>query len=251
MVLIAGGRWASSSSYDVRFAFLLQHRRRRGDSISNIQDEYNRSKQNHRNREIRNLQLANDSGFTLLYGSEASSSCRQQGGASPPQGNKKDRWSWSCCRRARRDARDGQAAFGEASGFRPRGGIYAQGPYRNRARSRSCWVRSRRSRRRRCRGEGEDRNADNTRVVAQNEKNLKIVFEAEIHQEKLSRALPGRRRETPRIHSRRTHERWEATEFIQVKIGNAGGLKARINGKATISGSPARWPTRSSPGRRI
>ena len=28
-----------------------------------------------------------------------------------------------------------------------------------------------------------------------------------------------------------TRERWEANELIQIKIGNAGGLKARINGK--------------------
>ena len=26
-------------------------------------------------------------------------------------------------------------------------------------------------------------------------------------------------------------ERWEATEYIQIKIGNAGGLKVRINGR--------------------
>ena len=75
-------------------------------------------------------------------------------------------------------------------------------------------------------------------MVAQNEKNLKIVFEAEFIQKSyLELYLDGAEKRRGFI-AAGTHERWEATEFIQVKIGNAGGLKARINGRDYNFGQP-------------
>lgn len=38
--------------------------------------------------------------------------------------------------------------------------------------------------------------------------------------------LPGRK------------ERWEANQLVQIKIGNAGGVKARVNGKEYSFGLP-------------
>ena len=35
-------------------------------------------------------------------------------------------------------------------------------------------------------------------------------------------------------------QRWEANEYIQVKIGNAGGVKATINGKDFVLGGENR-----------
>ncbi len=87
-------------------------------------------------------------------------------------------------------------------------------------------------------GEDEPKNlekkedlSDNTDVVAQNEKNLKIIFEAEFDEKSfIDIYLDGVRKKRGFI-PRGTVERWEASEIIQVKIGNAGGLKARINNR--------------------
>ncbi|MDY6935387.1 MAG: DUF4115 domain-containing protein [Spirochaetota bacterium] len=77
---------------------------------------------------------------------------------------------------------------------------------------------------------------DNTKVFAQNEKNLKIVFEAQFIQKTyLELYLDGMRKMKGIIPAGR-RERWEAVEYIQLKIGNAGGLKAKINGKAYTFG---------------
>jgi cytoskeletal protein RodZ len=71
-----------------------------------------------------------------------------------------------------------------------------------------------------------------TQVIAQDRKNLKIIFEAEfINQSYLELYLDGTLKKKGRM-SAGVKERWEATEIIQIKIGNAGGLKATINGKA-------------------
>ncbi|MFW5808414.1 MAG: RodZ domain-containing protein, partial [Spirochaetota bacterium] len=35
-----------------------------------------------------------------------------------------------------------------------------------------------------------------------------------------------------------TRERWEANEYIQIKVGNAGGMKAIINGREHVFGLP-------------
>jgi hypothetical protein len=75
-------------------------------------------------------------------------------------------------------------------------------------------------------------------VIAQNEKNLKIIVEAEfIYKTYLELYLDGVKKKTGIIPSG-VKERWEASENIQFKIGNAGGLKATINGKSFTFGLP-------------
>jgi transcriptional regulator with XRE-family HTH domain len=72
---------------------------------------------------------------------------------------------------------------------------------------------------------------DSTSVEAQSRQSLKIVFEAEFVQKSfIELYLDGVRKVRGFIPQGQT-ERWEATEYIQIKIGNAGGIKARINGK--------------------
>jgi transcriptional regulator with XRE-family HTH domain len=78
---------------------------------------------------------------------------------------------------------------------------------------------------------------DTTSVEAQNKQSLKIIFEAEFVQKSfIELYLDGVRKVRGFIPQGQT-ERWEATEYIQIKIGNAGGIKARINGKAFVFGA--------------
>lgn len=80
--------------------------------------------------------------------------------------------------------------------------------------------------------------ADGKPVIAQNEKNLKIICEAEfINKTYLELYLDGVKKKSGIIQAG-VKERWEATENIQFKIGNAGGLKATINGKGYNFGLP-------------
>ncbi|MCP4135374.1 MAG: DUF4115 domain-containing protein [bacterium] len=61
--------------------------------------------------------------------------------------------------------------------------------------------------------------------------NLKIVFDAEfIEKSFIELYLDGNQVKRGFI-PRGTKARWEAREYIQIKVGNAGGLKATINGK--------------------
>lgn len=74
-------------------------------------------------------------------------------------------------------------------------------------------------------------NVDSTTVEAQSRQSLKIVLEVTFVQKSfIELYLDGVRKVRgfiPQGHA----ERWEATEYIQIKIGNAGGIKTRINGK--------------------
>ncbi len=75
-----------------------------------------------------------------------------------------------------------------------------------------------------------------TQVIAQDRKNLKIIFEAEfLRTTYLELYLDGMQKKKGMIPAG-VKERWEASENIQLKIGNAGGLKATINGKAYTFG---------------
>ncbi len=77
---------------------------------------------------------------------------------------------------------------------------------------------------------------DNTSVVALNKKNLKIVFVAEFTEKSfIELYLDGVRKMRGFIPGG-TRQRWEATEYIQIKIGNAGGMRANINGKPYVFG---------------
>ncbi len=81
-----------------------------------------------------------------------------------------------------------------------------------------------------------DNKSNNVDVVAQNRENLKIVFEAAFNQKSFIEIyLDGSLKKRGFIPGG-TRERWEASEYIQVKIGNAGGIKARINGKEYVFG---------------
>jgi transcriptional regulator with XRE-family HTH domain len=73
--------------------------------------------------------------------------------------------------------------------------------------------------------------ADSTSVEAQNRQSLKIVFEAEFVQKSFIELYLDGVRKVRGFIPQGQLERWEATEYIQIKIGNAGGIKARINGK--------------------
>ncbi len=73
---------------------------------------------------------------------------------------------------------------------------------------------------------------DNTKVIAQNNKSLKIVFEVKfVKKSFIEIYLDGNRKQRGFMPAGST-ERWEASEYIQVKIGNAGGIDGTINGKA-------------------
>ncbi len=79
---------------------------------------------------------------------------------------------------------------------------------------------------------------ENVDVIAQNKKNLKIVFEAEFKQKSFIEIyLDGSMKKRGFIPGG-SRERWEASEYIQVKIGNAGGIIPRINGKVYVFGKP-------------
>ncbi len=77
-----------------------------------------------------------------------------------------------------------------------------------------------------------------TSVIARDEKNLNIVMDAQFLQKSFIEVyLDGmlkRRGMVPQGIS----ERWEATSHIQVKLGNAGGVKVKVNNKEYNWGGP-------------
>lgn len=85
-------------------------------------------------------------------------------------------------------------------------------------------------------GEEETQTKDSSMVEATDKGNLKIVFEA-IFQSKtyLELYLDGQQKARGIIQAG-TSERWEANEYIQLKVGNAGGMKTKINGKDYVFG---------------
>jgi cytoskeletal protein RodZ len=80
--------------------------------------------------------------------------------------------------------------------------------------------------------------ATSSQVIARNEKNLNIVFDAEFNQKSFIEVyLDGMLKRRGMIPSG-IKERWEATSHIQVRIGNAGGVKVKINGQDYNWGGP-------------
>lgn len=77
---------------------------------------------------------------------------------------------------------------------------------------------------------------DNTKVIAQNNKSLKIVFEVKFIQKSFIEIYLDGNRKQRGFMPAGTLQKWEASENIQVKIGNAGGIKATINGKEYVFG---------------
>ena len=77
---------------------------------------------------------------------------------------------------------------------------------------------------------------DNTRVIAQSNKNLKITFEVKFIQKSFIEVYLDGNRKLKGFMPAGTEDKWEASESIQLKIGNAGGIKARINEKDYVFG---------------
>lgn len=77
---------------------------------------------------------------------------------------------------------------------------------------------------------------DNTKVIAQSNKNLKITFEVKFVQKSFIEVYLDGNRKQKGFMPAGAEERWEASESIQLKIGNAGGINAKINGKDYVFG---------------
>lgn len=211
------------------------------DSINNIKNEYSLSKQDLGIENIRNMQLTNDSGYVLLYRNEA------------VQFLVDNKEVLLLLKEIQKDAvvieilpgervekmQMDKTARVQVAGFSRDMALTLKGLTENRAKILVALGQK---------PEVEERVAadnavppagvDNTKVVAQNEKNLKIVFEADFIQKTyLELYLDGNEKRRGMV-AEGTHERWEASEYIQLKIGNAGGMKAKINGKDYTFGLP-------------
>jgi hypothetical protein len=80
--------------------------------------------------------------------------------------------------------------------------------------------------------------ANASQVIARNEKNLNIVFDAEFAQKSFIEVyLDGMLKRRGMV-QQGIRERWEATSHIQVRIGNAGGVKVKINNQDYNWGGP-------------
>ncbi len=77
-----------------------------------------------------------------------------------------------------------------------------------------------------------------SKVIARNEKNLAIIFEAEFKQKSFIEVyLDGMLKRRGMIPAG-VKERWEASSHIQIRIGNAGGVNVKINNKEYRWGGP-------------
>lgn len=85
--------------------------------------------------------------------------------------------------------------------------------------------------------EEEDKNISTTQEV-QNTANLKITFEARFTAKTYIEIYLDGQQKARGIMQPKSYEKWEANEFIQVKIGNAGGVNAKINGEDYKFGLP-------------
>jgi cytoskeletal protein RodZ len=79
---------------------------------------------------------------------------------------------------------------------------------------------------------------DQTTVTVQNPQNLKISFDAEFTSKTYVEVYLDGAEKTRGIVLPGRKEHWEANQLIQLKIGNAGGVKARINNKDFTFGLP-------------
>jgi transcriptional regulator with XRE-family HTH domain len=210
------------------------------DSLKNLKNEYNLSKQNLGIENIRNLQLANESGYVLLYKNEA------------VQFMVDNKEVLLLLKEIKKDGVAVEILPGERSEkmemekplniklpeFARDVNFTLKGLTESRAKILISLGQAAGTEEKSVVENAVKKGEDNTRVVAQNEKNLKIVFEAEFLQKTyLEIYLDGSEKRRGMV-PEGTRERWEAAEYIQLKIGNAGGLKARINGKDYTFGLP-------------
>ena len=77
---------------------------------------------------------------------------------------------------------------------------------------------------------------DNTKVIAQSDKSLKITFEVEFIQKSFIEIYLDGNFKQRGFMPAGSREKWEASKNIQVKLGNAGGIKCKINEKEFVFG---------------
>ena len=77
-----------------------------------------------------------------------------------------------------------------------------------------------------------------TEVVTHDQKNLKIVLETEFIQKTYFELYLDGNEKVRGFMPAGNKERWEASEYIQIKIGNAGGVKVKINNVDYVFGLP-------------
>jgi cytoskeletal protein RodZ len=77
----------------------------------------------------------------------------------------------------------------------------------------------------------QQKTGDQTKVTTQSTQNLKITFEADFTAKTYVEIYLDGVEKTRGVVTPPRHEMWEANSNIQMKIGNAGGIKAKINGK--------------------
>lgn len=210
------------------------------DSLKNIKKEYNKSKQNLGIDNIRNLQLTNDSGYILLYKNEAAQFLVDNKEVLLLlKGISKDRVEVEM----HPGEKTGTIEVEKSSVFSlpdiPRGiTITPKGLTENRAKLMITLEKKSPEDDSVKVGKSDQKDVDNTKVVAQNEKNLKIIFEAEFLQKTYLELYLDGMEKRKGIVMAGTRERWEAAEYMQLKIGNAGGIRAKVNGKEYTFGLP-------------
>jgi cytoskeletal protein RodZ len=84
----------------------------------------------------------------------------------------------------------------------------------------------------------QQKTGDQTKVTTQSTQNLKITFEAEFTAKTYVEIYLDGVEKTRGVVTPPRREVWEANSNIQMKIGNAGGIKAKINGKEYTFGLP-------------
>lgn len=210
-----------------------------GDSIDKIKEEYNATNRGAEIKSIRNLQLQNDSGFVLVYKNEAvqflvdkkevvfilkeinlSDSQPESVAIEVLPGRINEKLSIDSTKVIKIEGTERDINFSLKGLTENRAKIMVFLGEKPKA-PESEIVQS----------DSSVPSGDNTTVAAQSKKNLKIIFEAEfIDKSYIELYLDGAQRARSFIPSG-SRERWEASENIQVKIGNAGGVKIKINGK--------------------
>ncbi len=210
------------------------------DSIKNLNNSYNLSKQNLGIENIRNLQLTNESGYVLLYKNEAVQfMVDNKEVLLLLKEIRKDGVAVELLPGERLEKMEMEKVLNIKLPDFPRDVNFTlKGLTENRAKILISLGQKPETEEKAVTENPVQKGADNTKVVAQNEKNLKIVFEAEFLQKTyLEIYLDGMEKRRGMV-TEGTRERWEAAEYIQLKIGNAGGLKAKINGKDYSFGLP-------------
>jgi len=208
----------------------------KSDSIKSIKDEYSLSKHNLGIDNIRTLQLANDSGIILLYGNEAVQfMVDNKEVLLILKELKKEKVFVEVLPGERDETLEMERGLSLKLPEIRREIIFTlKGLTENRAKIQIALGQK---------GEVEkdsadgEKTADTTTVVAQNKKNLKITFEAEFLQNTyIELYLDGVDKRKGFVEAG-TREKWEAAS-MQVKLGNAGGVRARVNGRDINFGNP-------------